>query len=144
MTWTLVLPYPRPPKGLHANDRAHWRSTAEVRELVVMLARSQRIPTMQRMSVQLVWVVGDHRKRDADGPDPLAKAVFDGLGSDRGVSARLVPDDDPAHMEKPRPVIEYRAGATPHFEVRITDLTFRPDDVQTVAERLSHEQDHRP
>lgn len=137
MTWTFLLPYARPPKGLHANDRVHWRtkarSTAEVRNLVVMLCREQRIPKMQRVSVQLVWVVGDHRKRDADGPDPMAKAIFDAVGSDRGVSAGLVPDDSPEFMMKPRPVIEYRDGASPHFEVIIRDLTYRPDDIDAVT-----------
>lgn len=140
MAWTLTLPFPRPPKGLHANDRPHWRTkaraTADVRNLVVALVRSQNIPTMQRVSVQLVWVVTDRRKRDEDGPEPLAKAIFDAIGSDRGVSARLVPDDSPEFMDKPRPLIEYRPGDTSHFEVVIRDLTHRPADVQAVAERL--------
>ncbi len=61
MTWVLVLPYRKPPDGLSANWRGHWavrnRSTQEVRQLVCMLARSQKIPTMQRMQVELVWIV---------------------------------------------------------------------------------------
>lgn len=125
--WVLSLPYARPPKGLHANDRAHWRakaaSTAEVRDLVVMLCRSQRIPQMQRVAVQVVWVVPDKRKRDSDGPDPLCKAIYDAIGSDRGTSAHLVPDDSPEWMDKPRLRIEHRPGEPAHFEIQIREAT---------------------
>ncbi len=141
MTWVLELPYPRPPAGLHSNDRNHWRtkarSAAELRTLVVALAKAQNIPSMSRVSVQLVWVVGDHRKRDEDGPDPMTKVIFDAIGSDRGVSARIVHDDTSDYMEKPRPVIEHRAGATPHFEVRITDISNRPDTIDAITRRLT-------
>lgn len=142
MTWTINLPYQRPPKGLSSNDRTVWqvkaRSTAEVRRLVVNLVLAQRIPKMNRVSVEVVWVVPTKHKRDADGPDPMCKAIFDAIGSDRGVSARLVPDDDPAHMEKPRLRIEHRPGSTAHFEVTIRDLAFRPETVdQLAAERLT-------
>ena len=123
--WVLKLPYPRPPEGLHANDRCHWRvkaqSTASVRDLVMLLCRSQRIPKMQKVSVQVVWVVPDHRKRDADGPDPLCKVIYDSIGSDRGVSARLVPDDSPEFMDKPRLRIEHRP-APAHFEIHIQEV----------------------
>lgn len=127
MSWTLVLPYPRPPKGLHSNDRAHWRvkakSTAEVRDMVVHLCRAQRIPPMQRVSVAIVWVVPNRLKRDADGPDPLSKVIYDAIGSDRGVSAGLVADDTPEFMDKPRLRIEHRPGEAAHFEITITDIT---------------------
>lgn len=137
-TWTLTLPYPRPPKGLAANDRAYHmtkaRSTAEVRQLVTVLVRAQRIPKMQRMGVALTWVVADRRRRDEDGTFPLYKAVVDGLASDKGVSAQLVPDDDPAHVHREHPRIEYRPGESPHFEVVIVDLShhFRPDTIAAV------------
>lgn len=138
MRWVLHLPYPRPPKGLSANDRAHWatkaRATAEVRNLVVALARQARIPQLQRVQVEVVWVVSDKRRRDADGPDPLCKAIYDGLGADRGVSARIVPDDTPEWMQKPRLRIEYRPDDEPHFEVIVTDTSFRPDDIQQLTE----------
>lgn len=124
--WTLKLPFPRPPEGLHANDRCHWRvkaqSTASVRDLVMLLCRSQRVPKMQRVSVQVVWVVPDHRKRDADNCAPLLKAIFDAIGSDRGTSAHLVPDDDPEHMVKPQLIIEHRPGPA-HFEIHIQEIT---------------------
>jgi hypothetical protein len=142
MTWTLTLPYERPPAGLHANDRNHRmvraRSTKEVRETVFWLCRAQSIPKMQRVSVQIVWVVPTRHKRDTDGPEGLCKAIFDAIGSDRGVSAHIVPDDSPEFMDKPRLVIEHQPGVTAHFRVEITDISnpFRPDAVDGIAERL--------
>lgn len=138
--WTLELPYERPPKGLSANYRGHWapkaRSTAEVRALVVALARKAGIPTMGRMQVELVWVVTDNRKRDEDNAFPLLKVAADGLASDKGVSARLVPDDSPEWCVKIAPRIEKREDATAHFELIVTDITHRPDAVDQIAERL--------
>lgn len=138
MTWLLELAYPRPPKGLSANDRTHWavrsKATAAIREQVVRLAQHASIPTMQRCQVEIIWVVSDKRRRDADNAAPFAKAIFDGLGADKGVSAHIVADDDPAHMVKLMPRIEHRAGVAPHFEVVITDITYRPDAIREVAE----------
>lgn len=142
MSWALELPFERPPKGLHSNDRVHWRtksrSTKAIRELVTVLCRSQRIPKMQRVSVQVVWVVPTRHKRDADGPDPFCKVIYDAIGSDRGVSARLVPDDTPEFMDKPRLAIEHQPGVTAHFRVEVTDISnpFRPDAVDQITERL--------
>lgn len=140
MTWALELPYSRPPKGLSANYRGHWapkaKSTAEVRALVVALARNADIPTMGRMQVELVWVVTDNRKRDADNVFPLLKAAADGLASDRGVSAHLVPDDSPEWCVKIAPRIEKRDNDTAHFELIVTNITHRPDELdQLVTER---------
>lgn len=124
MTWTLELGYTRPPKGLHQNDRAHWRvkarSTKEVRELVTVLCRVAKIPKLQRVSVQVVWVVPTKHKRDEDGPDPLCKVIYDAIASDRGVSARIVQDDTKEFMDKPRLVIEHQPGELAHFRVEIT------------------------
>lgn len=141
MTWTIELGYTKPPPGLSANDRSHWatkaRSVAAVRGLVKSLATKAGIPTMQRCQVEVIWVVADKRRRDADNAAPFAKAIFDGLGADKGVSAHLVVDDDPAHMVKLMPRIEYRPNTTPHFEVIVTDLTHRSDAVdQLTTERL--------
>lgn len=140
MTWTLELGYIKPPKGLSANDRAHWavksKSTAAVRSLVKHLALEAGIEPMMRCQVEIIWVVADRRRRDSDNAAPFAKCVFDGLGADRGVTAGIVPDDDPAHMVKLMPRIEYRQGCTPHFEVLITDLSFRPDSIDQVAQNL--------
>lgn len=142
MNWTLALPFERPPKGLHANDRVHWRtkgrSTKQVRELVVLLCRSQQVPKLGRVSLQVVWVVPTRHKRDEDGPDPLCKAIYDAIGSDRGVSARIVQDDTKEFMDKPRLIIEHHPGVTAHFRVEITDISnpFRPEQVDQITGRL--------
>lgn len=121
--WTFRLNYPRPPKGLHANDRAHWRtkakSTETIREEVMLRVRSLRLGELERVSVQLIWVVGDKYKRDEDNIWPLMKVICDGIASDRGTSARLVPDDDPLHMQKKAPEVRFVEGSTPHFVVVI-------------------------
>jgi hypothetical protein len=116
------------------------RSTKELRERVAVLCRVAKIPKIQRVSVQVVWVVPTRHKRDADGPDPMTKVIYDAIGSDRGVSARLVPDDTPEFMDKPRLVIEHQPGEVAHFRVEITDISnpFRPEEVDQLAkERLT-------
>lgn len=139
MNWTIHLPFTKPPDGLSANSRHHWRakarSTAEVRQLVAGLARG--FPKTQRIQVELVWIVNDKRKRDDDNLAPLAKACWDALASDRGVSANLVPDDSPEYVTKMHPRIEYKPGVKPHFELRIKDISNRPDVINdVVTERL--------
>jgi Endodeoxyribonuclease RusA. len=124
--WQFILDYPRPPKGLSANDRTHWAAkagaSADVRLEVMAKTRALRLGALEKISVQVTWVVADHRKRDEDGPDPFCKAIYDGIGSSTGVSARLVEDDSPEYMLKPRLVIRYEKDARAHFEVTITDL----------------------
>lgn len=127
MTWILELGYTKPPPGLSANDRSHWatkaRSVAAVRGLVKSLATRAGIPPMQRCQVEVIWVVKDKRRRDVDNPLYFYKAICDGLGADKGVSAHIVPDDTPEYMVKTIPRIEYRPGTTPHFEVLISDIS---------------------
>lgn len=124
--WTIRLHYPRPPKGLSANDRTHWRtkaaSTKTIREEVFTKVRAAKVPALERIRVELIWYVTDRRRRDADNMAPFAKAIYDGIGADRGVSARIVEDDAPQFMEKIAPRIEHMPGGEAHFAVIITDL----------------------
>lgn len=124
--WTFVLDYPKPPRGLHANDRViHWvkdGATADVRLEVMAKVRALHIGVLERIRVDVTWIVNTKHKRDADGPDPMCKAIYDGIAANKGVSAHLVDDDDPAHMDKPRLTIRYEKGARAHFQVTITDL----------------------
>jgi len=137
MTWTIILPFPKIPDGLSLNSRAHWRvknrSTRDVRILVAHEAIRLGIPVMQRLQVELVWVVKDRRKRDVDNAVGMLKVIADALASDRGISAHLVADDSPEFCVKLMPRIERRPGATPHFEVHITDITHRPDTVDDIT-----------
>jgi hypothetical protein len=121
MTWLIVLEFPRPPKGLSANDRTPWpvkhRATQDVRRVVALKCR--HIPRQERVSVRVTWVVGDRRRRDEDNLAPFTKAIYDGIGADRGISAGVVADDAPEFMVKQAPIIRYEKGCTPHFEVLI-------------------------
>ncbi|UFS59499.1 hypothetical protein [Subtercola endophyticus] len=122
--WVITLDMPRPPKGLHANDRpSHWskaRATKELRSLVYYKVMSAKVPTMYRCRVDVEWVVKTRAKRDLDNLAPMLKVIYDAVGSDRGISAHVVPDDDPAHMEKPGATIRYDKLTTPYFRVTIT------------------------
>jgi hypothetical protein len=124
--WTFELPYTRAPKGLSANDRSHWRtkaaSTQEVRIEVAALATIALIPPLERCRVDVEWVVNTRARRDTDNLAPFLKAIYDGIGADRGVSAHVVPDDAPEYMEKVGATIRYDKDATPHFEVTVRDL----------------------
>ena len=124
--WSFDLNYPRPPKGLSANDRCHWRTENDniqmIRKETMLRTRAAKVPSLENVRVDVEWVVADRRKRDTDNLAPLLKAIYDGIGSNRGTSARIVDDDDPAHMQKPSATIRFQAGAEPHFTVTITDI----------------------
>lgn len=125
--WTIRLLYPRPLPGLHANDRTHWatkaRNTKTIREEVFFKVRAAHVPALERIRVDVAWVVFDARTRDTDNLGPWLKAIYDGIGSNRGISARIVDDDAPEFMEKPEATILRGPGkGTAFFEVRITDL----------------------
>lgn len=125
-SWSFDLPFVSPPKGLSANDRGHWgrkaSNTAMVRQMVFVKVRAAHVPALERCRVDVEWVVVTRHRRDSDNCAPLLKAIFDGIGSDKGVSARVVDDDDPAHMVKPAATIRYAPDETPRFVVTITDL----------------------
>lgn len=127
-SWQIRLDFTRPPKGLSANDRAHWRtkakSTALVRGLVAQRVRYAGVPKLGRCRVDVQWIVTNARTRDPDNLAPLTKAIYDAIGSNRGVGARIVEDDDPAHMEKPQATIlvDHNEDAA-YFVITITDIT---------------------
>lgn len=127
-SWSFILPYERAPKGLNANDRAHWRtkarSTDQVRQACRLQSLIAEIPDgLTKVRVDVTWVVADRRRRDEDNLAPFLKAIYDGLGADKGVSARIVPDDAPEFMSKPGATIRYEKGATAHFIVTVTEVT---------------------
>jgi len=111
------IPWTRPPISL--NDRLHYRTEATrvkmMRQYACTIAHD--IPFMDRIQVELTWVVADRRRRDDENPVPVLKALCDGL-----VDADIVPDDTHEFMVKRMPVIEYRKGATAHFVLTITEL----------------------
>ena len=125
-TWSFTLPYPALPKGLSMNYRgSHWprsNNTAMVRRDVFSLVRAARIPALDRCQVDVCWLVKTKTKRDSDNLAPLLKAIYDGIGSDRGISARIVEDDSPEYMVKRSATIHYDKANTPGFVVTITAL----------------------
>lgn len=130
--WSFILDYPRPPKGLSANDRPNrWvkaGSVADVRMEVMARTRALKLGVLDAIRVDITWVVADKRRRDTDNCSPFTKAIYDGIGADKGVSAHLVDDDDPTHMYKAPLTIRYEKGVRPHFQVTITPWV-GPDEV---------------
>lgn len=114
---TFTLPWDRPP--LTANQRLHWavkaKLTKHIRVTAARLARD--VPFLDRVEVELVWVVTDRRRRDAENPVPTLKALCDGL-----VDADVVPDDTPGFMVKRMPVIRFEAGGVRRLELTIREL----------------------
>lgn len=102
MTWTLTLPFTRPPLSL--NDRMHWAAkagiTRRVRHAACVLARAQKIPPCERISVQLHYQPRDKRSRDEDNLFLTVKACVDGLKD-----ARVVEDDDSTRVTHLSPLI---------------------------------------
>jgi hypothetical protein len=139
-TWLLHFPYLKNPIPANGGHGGHWGQRAQwirrIRETTAILARYAGIPELDRVSVQLTWWVKDHRTRDADNLAPLEKPMFDGLATARRdlASARIVPDDSPRHMEKPRAqilVIRDHPNAPvtePGFVLTITALAY-PDEL---------------
>ena len=82
--------YTRPP--LSMNDRMHWAQKAKVaktlREVSCALTRQERIAVTAPIVIDLVWIVTDNRRRDADNPAATRKHVVDGVCDALGV------DDD--------------------------------------------------
>lgn len=113
----LTFPWERPP--LNANQRLHWatkaRTTKTVRDVTAITARGARLPKAERITVQLVWVVTNKRRRDSDNTYPTFKAMCDGL-----VDAGIVPDDTPEYMTKLGPVIRHEPGGTARIELEVT------------------------
>lgn len=115
----LTFDWPRPP--LNANQRLHWAAkanlTRKIRETVKEKALGARFwPTpIDTITVRLVWVVADRRRRDSDNIYPTFKAMCDGL-----VDAGIVPDDTPQYMDKRAPIIRLEPGCTARLELEVT------------------------
>jgi crossover junction endodeoxyribonuclease RusA len=113
-----IFDWAAPP--LSSNQRLHWARKAELTRTVRSATgyKCRALPVLERVRVDLVWVVNDKRRRDADNVTPTLKAMCDGL-----IDVGLVDDDTPIFMEKSMPRIEYRKGEAPHLELTITEVT---------------------
>ena len=135
-TWTLELPYTKPPLSLNARP-PHWRVrhriTRNVRAEVALLARAARIPALQRIAVELHYVPRDRRRRDPINLAPTAKVLEDGL-----VDAGVVPDDTPQYVEPTPAVIDPPTGGTGRLYLVVREL---PSATPTTT--LTHEDARR-
>lgn len=111
----LTFPWPKPP--LSANQRLHWaakaKETRRIRDTTRFLAVA--LDPSKHITVQLIWVVTDKRRRDSDNTYPTFKAMCDGL-----VDAGIVPDDTPEFMTKLGPIIRHEPGGTARLELEVT------------------------
>lgn len=101
-TKRLGLPWDRPP--LSMNDRMTGpqrdAAIAKVRRDAGWIARAARLGHHQHVTVALHYQPARRGRRDADNLVATLKPVADAL-----VDARLVDDDDPAHMTKLMPPV---------------------------------------
>lgn len=120
-TWTLDLPWCRPPLSL--NGRYHWaqkaRLTAEIRDAVTLLAKAHKIPSCQRVHVELHYRPARNWGADADNLVATLKPAIDGI-----VTAGVIPDDLPAFVSWDPPQIHPKDGPARLWLV-VTDLTGR-------------------
>lgn len=111
------LPWTTPP--LSMNSRQHWaqkaRTTQQVRTAAKWLCNG--FGSANKIRVTLTYVPKDSRRRDADNLVALLKPICDGI-----VDARVVTDDDPAHMVKVMPVIAAADPADPRIELTLEVL----------------------
>lgn len=97
----LELPFTRP---LSLNDRMHWmlkaKHTRQWREATLVLARAARIPSCERVKIELFYTPRDGRARDPLNLVATLKACEDGI-----VDAKVIPDDSALHHTSVMPVI---------------------------------------
>jgi crossover junction endodeoxyribonuclease RusA len=129
--WVLHFTWPKNPlpmNGGRGSWRAHARKVREVKDQVRYRIRAARIPALGRCEASLTWWVIDNRTRDTDNLAQLEKPMFDAL-----VLERVVADDKPALMTKPRGQIRhYHQGhglvTAPGFTFHIHRLEIPGDD----------------
>lgn len=126
-TWILRFDWAKNPMPMNGSRGASWRGhagkTARIRTRAVYLAEQlAQIPPLGRIEVQLTQWIKLRRTRDLDNFGLLEKPLFDAL-----VKARIVEDDRPELMVKPRAQIRHVDDSEgilhqPCFTLRIAQL----------------------
>lgn len=85
------------PHTLNVERSGHWRThrqrTRATRDTVAILARAQKIPSLDRVAIDATPILRDRRTQDVGACFPTAKAAIDGL-----VDAGVLPDDTPLYV----------------------------------------------
>ena len=104
--------------------RAKSAKNREIIETISRLARSRRLPQGAAYCiVQLHYLPKDNRRRDTDNLVATLKPICDGLagGTSKLPGYGLVPDDIPAYMAKPEPIIHrHERGEKPAMWIELT------------------------
>lgn len=124
--WHLMIPAPDGQVwGVNHDNRAHWRAVhahrKQARDGARWVAREQRIPTMQRVRLDVTIYMRAWRRADPGNYPGGAtlKGMIDGL-----VEAGVMPDDRQEHLDLRMPVLKAQTGlAVPHVELVIRDAT---------------------
>lgn len=101
--WVVYFPWttnPLPMNGSHGGWRTHSRKAKAIRDEATTMISYARIPRLERCSAQVTWWVTAQRVRDVDNLADLEKRLFDAI-----VLAKVIEDDRPELMVKPRAVI---------------------------------------
>lgn len=107
----LRLPWPRPPltsNGGHGNRYARAKIVKNIRETVMYLAMSAKIPAGQHLTVQLHYAPGRRARIDGHNLHPTVKACVDALARGKRrdwIGLELVPDDTDEFVTIERPKI---------------------------------------
>ena len=130
VAWSFELNYAKPPRGLAANDTgSRWyriNATKVIRSESFTRTRAAHVPALERIRIDVEWVVATRRNRDASNLGLFTKPIYDGICASKGISAHIVDDDSPGFCETPIPTIRYAPDEAPRFIVTITDLGIAP------------------
>lgn len=126
----ITLPWTRPPlslndSGMTRNAKmARARRIADARRVMHLLALDAKLPRGVRfVTVQIHYRPRDNNRRDTDNLVATLKPLCDGLaaGTVKHPGYGMVPDDIPAYMAKPEPIIhEAVRGKTGALWLEIT------------------------
>lgn len=93
--YTVALPAGLP--LLNANERLHWRKkndrTQAIADAAIVMARKAKIPTLDKVTITVVYHPNAKRRLDPHNWYPTVKAAIDGI-----VRAGVLPDDDHTHL----------------------------------------------